>query len=255
MSYDNQARKWRRDAPLTFSDLVARSVVLDYLRRIASGRTVLDLGCGEGFVARKVAQFAGKVFGVDLSREMIRCAVEREAELSQGIIYHVGSATHIPFIESESIDVCTSNFVANYLSPEELFAFYAEVSRTLKRGGRFAISIPHPAFSAAINKVDMTPTNNDLKFDYKQSRGQWIPGVIETIDGDLLEVGVVHSTIEDHFIAIERAELLVSNVLEPVADDTVVENYPRFADLQNRICFLVILGVKNPCEFEGQLPN
>src|SRR5438067_562433 len=56
-----------------------------------TGRTVLDLACGEGFYTRRVRQRgASHVLGVDLSQRMIDLARQEEARRSLGIEYAVG---------------------------------------------------------------------------------------------------------------------------------------------------------------------
>ena len=52
-------------------DFTARPLVLQELAPL-TGKHVLDLGCGEGYVARLVAQAgAQSVFGIDISSEMV----------------------------------------------------------------------------------------------------------------------------------------------------------------------------------------
>jgi 2-polyprenyl-3-methyl-5-hydroxy-6-metoxy-1,4-benzoquinol methylase len=72
--YDTHVGQWTREEPVLLSDFTARPIVIDELRPLA-GTHVLDLGCGEGYVARLVADAgASSVFGVDASSEMVRNA-------------------------------------------------------------------------------------------------------------------------------------------------------------------------------------
>src|SRR5690242_16024148 len=65
--YDAHAGQWARAEPVLLSDFTARPFVIDELGPLA-GTHVLDLGCGEGYVARLVADAgASSVFGVDAS--------------------------------------------------------------------------------------------------------------------------------------------------------------------------------------------
>src|ERR1700730_8770211 len=69
--FDQNADQWARQEPMILSDFTARPVVLHELAPLA-GKHVLDLGCGEGYVARLVAQAGGQsVFGIDISSEMV----------------------------------------------------------------------------------------------------------------------------------------------------------------------------------------
>ena len=56
-----------------------------------TGKTVIDIACGEGFYTRMIRQRgAAKVIGVDLSAKMIGLARASEAQQQLGIEYFVG---------------------------------------------------------------------------------------------------------------------------------------------------------------------
>ena len=56
-----------------------------------TGKTVIDIACGEGFYTRMIRQRgAAKVTGVDLSEKMIGLARASEAQQRLGIDYIVG---------------------------------------------------------------------------------------------------------------------------------------------------------------------
>ena len=62
--FDKNADQWARQEPMILSDFTARPLVLHELAPVA-GKHVLDLGCGEGYVARLVAQ-AGSRYSVSI---------------------------------------------------------------------------------------------------------------------------------------------------------------------------------------------
>lgn len=104
---------------------------------IRKGSILLDIGCGAGFdllVASRLAGPDGKVYGIDLTREMVERAKENLGKIgaSNVSIVHVGSE-EFPFSDN-MFDVVISNGVIN-LSPckPDLFK---EIHRVLKPGGR-----------------------------------------------------------------------------------------------------------------------
>lgn len=103
---------------------------------IKKGESVLDIGCGAGFdlfVASTRVGKNGKVYGIDLTPEMVNKAKENLQQAPCPAQVQVGSSEAIPF-DADTFDVVTSNGVLN-LSPlkEESFK---EIYRVLKPGGQ-----------------------------------------------------------------------------------------------------------------------
>jgi len=104
------------------------------------GEYVLDLGSGGGIdvllSARRVGP-SGKVFGLDMTDEMIGLARRHQEEAGvKNVRFLKGYIEDIPLPDA-SIDVIISNCVIN-LSPEKP-AVFAEMYRVLRPGGRIAV--------------------------------------------------------------------------------------------------------------------
>ena len=119
--YDASAGGWVRDEPVLLSDFTARPVVFEWCAPLEGAR-VLDLGCGEGYVARRLAeQGAASVLGLDQSSGMVANAQhaaedERFAGRLQFRVADAGRA--LEGIEAGSFDLTVAVFLMNYLDIE-----------------------------------------------------------------------------------------------------------------------------------------
>lgn len=102
-----------------------------------TGKSVLDLACGEGFLSRELkARDARRVVGVDISQAMIDLARSQEQSAGQGIEYLVSDVKDL--VLEEQFDLVVAGWLLNYArTPDELLEMCQSIARHLKPGGRF----------------------------------------------------------------------------------------------------------------------
>lgn len=91
------------------------------------GERILDLGCGDGVLAERLAQLGADVLGVDASADMVAAAQKR------GVTAQVIDAHQLPF--DHEFDAVFSNAALHWMLDPQ--AVLAGVKRSLKPGGRF----------------------------------------------------------------------------------------------------------------------
>ncbi|MDA3558886.1 methyltransferase domain-containing protein [Acinetobacter sp. AOR15_HL] len=101
--------------------------VVDLLKQL-DVKTVLDIGCGEGYYTSAMQQVVEQCVGVDIAKN----AVQRAAKLNTEVTWVVGTGATLPVLD-QSMDACTSLF-----SPIP----QAEIARVLKDDGYLIVVTP-----------------------------------------------------------------------------------------------------------------
>ena len=102
--------------------------LIDLLNPVA-GERILDLGCGTGDLAKKLADLEVEVVGVDQSETMVQQAKAKYPEIA----FEVQDATKLPY--DNEFDGVFSNAVLHWV--KEPGQALAGIYRSLKPGGRF----------------------------------------------------------------------------------------------------------------------
>lgn len=101
------------------------------------GKSVLDLGCGDGYDLAQMQSRGAVIFGIDASEEMVKLAQQKNPE---GMI-KVGYFDQIPFPD-QSFDVVVSKWA--FQSSDHIEPIYREIIRVLKPGGQLIYLSSHP---------------------------------------------------------------------------------------------------------------
>ena len=131
VSYDDPdtERFWRRG-----EEIVDRMLDMAEVE-VGPGEVVVDIGCGVGRLTRALARRAGRVYGLDVSREMLRLAQQHNTDLANVEWVH-GDGMGLAGIENDSVDGCFSHVVFQHIPDPAITANYVrEMGRVLRPGG------------------------------------------------------------------------------------------------------------------------
>jgi SAM-dependent methyltransferase len=106
---------------------------------LAGSTCVLDVGCGEGQVARLAAALPGvrSVVGVDPTWAQVRVAADR----SRRVGVARADAADLPFVDG-AFDAAVACLVFEHI--DAMDRAIGEVARVLRPGGRFVLMLNHP---------------------------------------------------------------------------------------------------------------
>ncbi|MDG3085743.1 methyltransferase domain-containing protein [Vibrio hannami] len=133
-AYDESLAKKQEQIAATSDMCIQRKTILD-CANISAGEQVIDIGCGNGILARDMLEYVGKegeVYGLDSVVPMVELA---SSLCSQGN-FILGSVDDMP-LEDEQFDVITASQLFCFLpQPEKALA---ECWRILRRRGRLIV--------------------------------------------------------------------------------------------------------------------
>lgn len=180
-----------------------------------AGRRTLEIGSGEGRVARDLAARGHSVVGLDSSPTLARFA----KEAATGPSYLLADAAALPFPD-ESFDLVVA--YNSLMDVEDMPAAVAEAARVLSRPGHFCISVTHP-FTDTGEFVGEGP---DARFTMTRpyfGRHRF-EGTAQR-DGLTMTFRGWTYNLEDYAIALERVGLVLELLREPRPTGSSVGNY------------------------------
>lgn len=204
-------------------DLSYHYVLLPYILKFCkqvSPNTVLDVGCGTGFLTERISEIASTVVAVDLSGESLRVARNR-----------LGSDVCVTFVQSsieeyaareagKSFDLVVANM--SLMTTPSLDGMINAIARLVRPGGYFIFTVTHPWFWPFYWGYA-----NESWFEYGKELMIEAPFKISLQRENAPITTHVHRPLERYITALIGAGLVIDaiNELKPAPD--VEKKYPR----------------------------
>lgn len=112
------------------------------------GKTILDAGCGEGYLCRLLVGMGAKLTGLEPADRLIQYAIKREQKEKLGINYVKEDLSKWQG-NSDSFDIVVSNMV--FMDIPDYRPAIKNCINVLKPKGSFVFSINHPSFEEQNN--------------------------------------------------------------------------------------------------------
>lgn len=240
--YDNQKffdgyRKLREN-PLSANNIIEKPALFRLVPDMHN-KTVLDLGCGYGENCVEFLKLgATKVIGLDISKKMLEIA--QNENNSPNIQYINKSMTDLNEI-TEKFDVVFSSLAVHYI--EDFDKLVVDINHLLNKDGYLIFSQEHPLTTALLSQNYWTVNSDDECIHYNLSTYA-LEGerkVTWFVDG----VVKYHRTISSIINALSAAGFVVERMLEPIPNDTIMEQYPKYKKSIHKPDFLLIKARKS----------
>jgi ubiquinone/menaquinone biosynthesis C-methylase UbiE len=242
---DSSTRSWNQIA----DDWVAHADTNDYRNHFlmprllamlgdVRGRSVLDLGCGEGGYARELARRGARVVAVDGSDRLIEVARRRAHDAGLGGITFVhANANALGAVASSSVDVVVA--AMSLMDVEDYDGAIAETGRVLAAGGELVMSITHPCFSAPVSRWvrDGTGGLQHFAVDRYLDRTRWDSYITDAFRAPVVRR---HRPLEDYLSVLLAQGFVLREFHEPAPTDDERRQSRRF-DKLSRIPYFVFM--------------
>ena len=212
------------------------------------GLRALDLGCGSGTYAIRLAGRGAQVTALDLSPTMLRVVRDRpdsSGPLPDLLIADI--ASELPFSDAR-FDLVFTATVLHYVN--DLAAVMVAIARVLKPGGRLIASVLHPISTARFGiNVETWESRHAWPLHYFGSTER----TIETpwlgygdVPAEGRRIDCFHHTLSDYFTALKAAGLHLLDLCEPrPAAEFRLMNADRYEEAMNVPVYLVMTAIRS----------
>ncbi|MCB9808847.1 class I SAM-dependent methyltransferase [Candidatus Nomurabacteria bacterium] len=220
MNTNNTA--YTKEQSVAFTDAIAmetkaHNLMVKEVMNQAPHGTLLDLGCGDGYLFKEYKKMGFKnMIGLDASLDILSIAKEKHSDVT--FIHSILPNINLP---TASIDTLVSMYAVQNIQPKDMQKFYQECYRVLKPGGTLTIFTKSP-IQQFLKKIE----DQGEKANYFTSEMV----SIKILDGALTVTEPSH-TLTDYLSLVDCGFTLTSfseNSEFPASRKIMGDDYPTF---------------------------
>ena len=180
------------------------------------GKQILDVGCGQGVLARLLTKRGAHVTGVDLSEKLLQIATQYNYTEGFAITYLQDDAQFLSKVPAETFDGAVSNL--SLMDIQDIRLAFAAVKRVLKPSGWFLFTVTHPCFRVPMAEYEAAENKELVKIGRGYFReGSWDPN---NPVGKAGEVGEHHRMLSTYINELAKANLVIEYAREPETSES-----------------------------------
>jgi 2-polyprenyl-3-methyl-5-hydroxy-6-metoxy-1,4-benzoquinol methylase len=197
------------------------------LLEVEAGERVLEIACGNGQFARKLASLGARVTATDFSPKMIERAQTHTEAFNEQIDYRVLDATDenaLRTLGERAFDAVISNMAIMDMS--EIEPLFRALPFLLKPRGRFVFATMHPCFNS--NNPTFAAESRDEQGTIVEQYALKLTSYLESKSyhglamlGQPAAQFYFHRPLQELFGAAFRAGLVLDGLLEPRIPETL----------------------------------
>jgi ubiquinone/menaquinone biosynthesis C-methylase UbiE len=230
VAWESEAQSWLRWARQPGHDAYWQFRYAFFAIVPTAGRLTLDVGCGEGRVARDLIARGHTVAAFDGSPTLVRSAADADHRGR----YCVGDAAHIPF-QAGSFDIAVAYNCL--MDVDDMSGAVHEIARVLSPGSALCICVPHPFVDAGAFESEAENAPYRLTEPYLESRA--FDG-IEECDGLSMHFTGWSHTLEEYVSVLASAGFVIDALREPRPESST----GRYARWHRLPMFLNLRAIK-----------
>lgn len=213
-------------------------------------KMILEIGCGNGYLARLLAKKGAKVTGTDFSKKLITFSIEREKLQPLGIKYFVRDAVNLHGLKNKSFNMVIANMCLMDIA--NAGGVVREVLRVLKKNGYFVFSITHPVFDDFRQQWTIIKDRGKKYFARAIYKYLSSAGESKILWGSGVKTTQYHRSLETYFKYLRNAGFMIDELKEIATKKKVTRATKEHGNVKFRRSKYTTLAEKKIKELAGR---
>jgi len=209
-------------------------------------KVIYDMGCGNGYIARKFARDGAKeVWASDISEELIKIAQEKYENPDNKIKYFACDAANFDEIPEDYFDLVTMNMAIFYIA--DFKKLVEGVYKILKAEGRFIFTTAHPL--RILGKIDAKKEKDESKINLEsvlENSRNYLnvrEEVVYNSWNGKKDLKLYNAPLSFYINTMSERRLLVDSFVEPKTV-TVIDDVNNLTRTESNIPLVYAIGAK-----------